>query len=93
VIGHLSETSGKPITDELVEELARKAEEGFDVEEIIRRRGGRPSLTLRSRHGCSTRAGGRIQTRGSEFDVVVERLPVWERPCAEDSPLVEIVRS
>jgi Ribbon-helix-helix protein, copG family len=35
---------GKPITDELVEELARKAEEGFDVEQILRRRGGRPPM-------------------------------------------------
>ncbi len=36
--------SGKPITDELVEELAARAEEGFDVEEILRRRGGRPAM-------------------------------------------------
>ena len=36
--------SGKPITDELVEKLAAKAEEGFDVEEILRRRGGRPTM-------------------------------------------------
>ena len=36
--------SGKPITDDLIEELARKAEEGFDVEEILRRRGGRPPM-------------------------------------------------
>jgi hypothetical protein len=37
--------SGKPITDELIEELAGKAaEEGFDVDEIIRRRGGRPPM-------------------------------------------------
>ena len=36
--------SGKPITDELVEKLAAEAEEGFDVEEIIRRRGGRPPM-------------------------------------------------
>lgn len=36
--------SGKPITDELLEELAKKAEEGFDVDELIRRRGGRPPM-------------------------------------------------
>lgn len=36
--------SGKPITDELVEELAKQAEEGFDVDEILRRRGGRPPM-------------------------------------------------
>ena len=32
---------GEPITDELVEQLAAKAEAGFDVDEILRRRGGR----------------------------------------------------
>jgi hypothetical protein len=36
--------SGKPITDALVEELAAKAEDGFDVDEILRRRGGRPAM-------------------------------------------------
>jgi hypothetical protein len=32
----------KPITDELARELSGKAEAGFDVDEIVRRRGGRP---------------------------------------------------
>jgi hypothetical protein len=36
--------SGKPITEELVETLAAKAEAGFDPEEILRRRGGRPAM-------------------------------------------------
>lgn len=36
--------SGKPITDELVEELVEKAEAGFDVDEVLRRRGGRPAM-------------------------------------------------
>ena len=36
--------AGEPVTDELVEKLAAKAEEGFDVEEILRRRGGRPTM-------------------------------------------------
>jgi len=36
--------SGKPITEGLIEELADKAEQGFDVDEIIRRRGGRPPM-------------------------------------------------
>jgi hypothetical protein len=36
--------SGVEITDELVERLAAKAEAGYDVEEILRRRGGRPPL-------------------------------------------------
>jgi hypothetical protein len=35
---------GKPITDELVEKLARKAEVGYDVEETLRRRPGRPTI-------------------------------------------------
>jgi hypothetical protein len=35
---------GKRITDELVEELADKAEAGYDVDETIRRRGGRPPI-------------------------------------------------
>ena len=36
--------SGKPITEELVEQVSRRAEEGFDVDEILRRRGGRPLM-------------------------------------------------
>lgn len=36
--------SGVPITDELVAELAEKAESGYDVDEILRRRGGRPPI-------------------------------------------------
>lgn len=36
--------SGKPITDELLAELVDMAERGFDVNEITRRRGGRPPM-------------------------------------------------
>jgi hypothetical protein len=38
--------SGRPITDKLVEELANEAQAGYDVEELIGRRGkrGRPTL-------------------------------------------------
>ncbi len=36
--------SGLPITDELADELRTKAEVGYDVEETLRRRGGRPPL-------------------------------------------------
>jgi hypothetical protein len=36
--------SGKPITDELVDGLADKAEAGYDVDETLRRRGGRPLI-------------------------------------------------
>jgi hypothetical protein len=35
---------GAPITDELVGELAAKAEAGYDVDEMLRRRRGRPPL-------------------------------------------------
>jgi len=36
--------SGKLITDDLVDELVKKAEAGYDVEEILRRRPGRPTI-------------------------------------------------
>ncbi len=36
--------SGVPITDELIGKLAKEAEEGFDVDEILRRRRGRPAM-------------------------------------------------
>jgi hypothetical protein len=41
---HGRTASGKPITDELVKELAGKAEAGYDVDETLRRRGGRPPI-------------------------------------------------
>jgi hypothetical protein len=37
-------TSGAPITDDLVDELAAKAEAGYDVDATLRRRGGRPPI-------------------------------------------------
>jgi hypothetical protein len=37
-------TSGIPVTDELIEKLAREAEAGFDVDEILRKRRGRPLI-------------------------------------------------
>jgi predicted HicB family RNase H-like nuclease len=36
--------SGRTIDDDPVEELAAKAEHGDDVDEILRRRGGRPPI-------------------------------------------------
>ena len=36
--------SGKPITDDLVTKLRKKAEAGFDVDDVMRRRGGRPPM-------------------------------------------------
>ncbi len=41
---HGKTASGEPITDALVKTLAAKAESGYDVDEIVRRRGGRPPL-------------------------------------------------
>ncbi len=36
--------SGAPITNELVDKLAKKAEAGYDVDTMLRRRGGRPPI-------------------------------------------------
>jgi hypothetical protein len=36
--------SGVPVTDELIERLAKKAEAGFDVEKTKQRRRGRPPI-------------------------------------------------
>jgi hypothetical protein len=41
---HGKTASGVTITDGLVGELAEKAEDGYDVETILRRRGGRPPI-------------------------------------------------
>jgi hypothetical protein len=37
--------SGVPITDELIDRLAAKAEEGHDVEQMLLRREGQPPIT------------------------------------------------
>jgi hypothetical protein len=36
--------SGKPITEKMVKELTKKAEAGYDVDETLRRRPGRPAI-------------------------------------------------
>jgi hypothetical protein len=41
---HGRTASGKPLSDALVEQLADKAEAGYDVDETLRRRGGRPPI-------------------------------------------------
>ena len=41
---HGKTASGAPITDYLVGKLAAKAEAGYDVEQTLRRRGGRPLI-------------------------------------------------
>jgi len=35
---------GRALDDEYIDELAAEAERGYDVDEILRRRGGRPAL-------------------------------------------------
>ena len=40
--------SGRPITDDLIEELAQEAEAGYEVDEMLRRRGGRPPMGSRA---------------------------------------------
>jgi len=42
VHGHTK--SGNPVTDEMIEGLAAEAERGYDVDDIMRRRGGRPLM-------------------------------------------------
>jgi hypothetical protein len=41
---HGRTASGMPITDDLVSKLAKRAEAGYDVEQTIQRRGGRPPI-------------------------------------------------
>jgi hypothetical protein len=39
-----TKADGTPITDEMIEKMADEAEQGYDVETIGRRKGGRPSM-------------------------------------------------
>jgi hypothetical protein len=41
---HGRTASGAPLTDELIDKLAGKAETGYDVDELLRKRGGRPPM-------------------------------------------------
>lgn len=41
---HGRRKEGTPITDALVDAMAHEAEQGYDVETILRRRGGRPPM-------------------------------------------------
>ena len=41
---HGRKKDGTGITDEMVEAMAAEAESGYDVDEILRRRGGRPPM-------------------------------------------------
>lgn len=41
---HGRTVGGEPATDDLIDELAGRAEAGYDVERTLRRRPGRPSM-------------------------------------------------
>ena len=41
---HGHKKDGTPITDEMIEAMADEAEAGYDVEDILRRRVGRPPM-------------------------------------------------
>lgn len=41
---HGTTADGTPVTEEMVEAMADAAEHGYDVEDILRRRGGRPAM-------------------------------------------------
>lgn len=41
---HGRKKEGRPVTAEMVEAMADEAEAGYDVDEILRRRSGRPSM-------------------------------------------------
>lgn len=44
-VDHGKQVDGTPITDEVVEAMADQAEQGYDVEELLRRRQlGRPTM-------------------------------------------------
>lgn len=44
VAKHGTRADGTPITDETVEVMADEAEQGYDIDAIQQRRGGRPSI-------------------------------------------------
>ncbi|MFN8186170.1 MAG: YlcI/YnfO family protein [Gaiellales bacterium] len=59
--------SGVPITDELVVGLAGKAEAGYEVDEMLRRRGGRPPM------GSSAASVESVRLDPELRDALVER--------------------
>lgn len=79
---HGHSKSGKPITDDVVERLADEAESGFDVDELIARRGkrGRPLLGSAPSTIESVRLDPELK----------ERLA--ERAEAEGVPTSEVIR-
>jgi hypothetical protein len=41
---HGTKSDGAPITDEMVEVMADEAERGYEVDDVLQRRGGRPAM-------------------------------------------------
>jgi Ribbon-helix-helix protein, copG family len=80
VYGHSE--SGKPITDEMVEKLANEAEAGYDVDELIARRGKRGRPTLGS---------GPASVESVRLDPEL-RQQLLERAQAEDTTPSEVIR-
>lgn len=64
---HGRTASGVPITDELIDKLAGEAEAGYDVDELVRRRGGRPPI------GSSAASVESVRLDPELRDALVER--------------------
>lgn len=79
---HGTTKSGAPLTDELISELADEAENGFDVNEILERRGkrGRPPLGA----GPSTVESVRLDPE--------LRAQLTQRAESEGVPVSEVIR-
>ena len=41
---HSSRVDGTPVTDQMIEAMTDEAEQGYDVEELLQRRRGRPTM-------------------------------------------------
>ena len=41
---HGSRADGTPVTDQMIEAMTDEAEQGYDVEELLQRRRGRPTM-------------------------------------------------
>ena len=80
IYGHTK--SGKPIDDELIEKLADEAEAGFDVEQIVARRGrrGRPPL------GAAASTVESVRLDPGLKDLLAKRAE------AEGVPVSEVIR-
>jgi hypothetical protein len=64
---HDRTAGGVPITDDLVAALAEKAEASYDVDEIMRRRGGRPPI------GASAATVESVRLNPELRDALIER--------------------